>query len=93
MSEGKIIDKRGEERPPRKTFPIYPRCPTCRYFEQFIAADGTPGATVCVYNPPHAIAQIRGEDREGNVHWASWNGFPAVTERNRCGKHSSVEAN
>jgi hypothetical protein len=93
MSESRVIDRRGEERPPRPTVAVYPRCPTCKYFERFIASDGTPGATVCVYDPPKSIAQIRGEDEKGNVYWATWNGFPAVTERTRCGKHAAAGAN
>lgn len=95
MDESKTIDRRGEnrERPPRPRIVIYPRCNTCRYFEQFTFSDGTPGATVCVYNPPTSLAQIRGEDENRNVIWASWHGFPVVTERNRCGKHSAAESN
>jgi hypothetical protein len=93
MSESKIVDRRGEPKPERKQIVIYPKCPTCRYFEQFIGNDGMVGASVCVYDPPKAIAQIRGEDAESRVIWATWNGFPAVGPNTRCGKHSAAESN
>lgn len=93
MSDPKFVDRRGETKPERRQIVIYPKCPTCRYFEQFVAADGTLGSSVCVIDPPKAIAQIRGEDAEQRVVWAVWNGYPAVNAQTRCGKHSAADSN
>lgn len=93
MSDSKITDKRGEDRPPRPRIIVYPRCPTCRHFEQMVGADGSARATVCVIDPPKILAQIGGQDREGVIFWESWCGFPVVNERTRCGKHSAADAN
>lgn len=93
MSESNFVDKRGIEKPERKLIPIYPRCGTCRNYEQFVFKDGTLGGTVCVLDPPKTLAQIRGEDKQGNVVWSSWHGFPVVTEFNRCSRHVAVESN
>lgn len=93
IDKTKFVDKRNLPRPERKQIIVYPRCPTCRHFEQFIGADGVPGATVCVIEPPTAHPQIRGEDSQGNVVWAVWHGYPAVNNQTRCSKHASAESN
>lgn len=89
-----IIDKRGQDRP-KQVFVTYPRCKTCKHFEHFIHMDGrVDEQTICVIEQPTSQAQIRGEDKQtGNVVWASWHGWPAVNEFQRCSRHSAVDAN
>lgn len=94
MSEIKTNDKRGQDRPERPKFHVYPTCRTCIYFEHFVNREGqATDLTVCVYNPPEMKVQIKGVDENGDVDWATWCGWPMVLPGNRCGRHVSREAN
>lgn len=89
-----VTDKRGEERPERKAFAVYPRCKTCKHFDNFVNSQGMATTeTICVIDPPVSQAQIRGEDDQRNVIWSSWHGWPIVNEFQRCGKHQAADAN
>lgn len=101
MTETKVTDKRGAEKPDRPKIVVYPTCRTCKYFEQFVNADGRTGSYICVYDPPHVQSQIQGVEKVqtdtgdyvDQVLWATWNGWPATAPHLRCGKHSARDAN
>ena len=96
MSEEKvkIVDKRGTEKPERQKFVIYPKCETCRHYENFVNAKGEATQTMlCVIDPPKTYAQISGQDDNGNIMFAYSHGWPVVYPRQRCSRHAARDAN
>lgn len=90
----KFVDKRGELKPERTKFAIYPRCETCRYFDNYVNAEGVANTTMlCVIDPPKTTAQISGQDEKGNIMFAYSHGWPVVFPRQRCGRHAARDAN
>lgn len=94
MSDPRINDRRGQEKPDREKFHVYPTCRTCKYFEHFVSAQGEPTQeTVCVIHPPMLHPQIKGVDEQGRTIWDAFASWPPVGPAQRCGQHVSKEAN
>lgn len=96
MSEDavKFTDKRGTEKPERPKIVVYPRCETCKHFDNFVNAQGQATNTMlCVIDPPKTHAQISGTDENGNIMFAYSHGWPVVFPRQRCGRHAARDAN
>lgn len=97
MSEEKVkfIDRRGDDKPEKVRIAIYPRCETCRHYDNFVNSQGVATTTMlCVIDPPKTHAQISGADPEsGAISFAYSHGWPVVYPRQRCGRHAARDAN